>query len=211
VATTQSQSALPVWIVPGECSIVESALGYQNVLPRIPVIGGPPELRTRISRKLLILPAVLDIPSDLVWIIGAHLRGGATVIIESGAAFAGQLDFRRHRRVLHDGLQLDICAPVELWCQASEPRRTPYVDYTWPHATKIRDFSRVIPIGDQPGQTIAWADGLAVGLTRRVGAGTLIYLGSPLGPALWVGDAEARRWLLRVALPCLARTAPSLS
>jgi hypothetical protein len=37
-----------------------------------------------------------------------------------------------------------------------------------------------------------------VALMRRVGRGTLLFLGSPLGPALWADDAEARRLLLDV-------------
>jgi hypothetical protein len=64
----------------------------------------------------------------------------------------------------------------------------------------MRDFSRVVPPGDQPGEIIAWAGDLPVALRRRVDAGTLIYLGSPLGPALWAGDVQARRWLYTVAL-----------
>jgi hypothetical protein len=41
-------------------------------------------------------------------------------------------------------------------------------------------------------------DGLPVGLKRPWGRGKLIFLGSPLGPALWVGDLQARRWLAQV-------------
>jgi len=50
------------------------------------------------------------------------------------------------------------------------------------------------------GDNIAWAGELPVALKRRVGAGTLIYLGSRGGPALWAGDVEAKRWLHAVAL-----------
>src|SRR5439155_624334 len=35
-----------------------------------------------------------------------------------------------------------------------------------------------------------------VALKRPGGRGNLIFLGSLLGPALWAGDAQARRWLL---------------
>ncbi|HEX2679673.1 MAG TPA: hypothetical protein VHQ03_00090, partial [Candidatus Dormibacteraeota bacterium] len=71
-------------------------------------------------------------------------------------------------------------------------------DYTWPHAAKVRDFSHVVPLERQgnTGEFIAWADGKPVALKRQSGRGTLIFLGSPLGPALWAGDTEARRWLL---------------
>jgi len=37
-----------------------------------------------------------------------------------------------------------------------------------------------------------------VGLNCPFGRGNLIVLGSPLGPALWAGDIEARQWLRAV-------------
>ena len=85
--------------------------------------------------------------------------------------------------------------PVELW-----PRRTPYVELTWPTATKIRDFSKVKPVSATRREIIATADDLAVAFRRRVGFGTLIYLGTPIGPALWAGDAEAIQWLRAVVV-----------
>jgi hypothetical protein len=84
----------------------------------------------------------------------------------------------------------------------------PYIAYSWPASAQIRDFSRVVPLGrrsEGAGEIIARVDGLPVALKRRLGRGDLIFLGSPLGPALWAGDAEARRWFGDVALasrPC---------
>jgi len=170
-----------------QCAFAESASGYRSALPpRWQGEAGCP-------CSLLIVPAVLNIPPGLVKHIDACVRRGATVIIESGAGFAGHGNFRQHRRALRELLQVDVHAPVDLWSR--NPRRAPYIDYTWPHPAKIRDFSRVVPLGDHPGEIIAWADGLPVAFKHRIERGTLIYFGSPLGPALWAGDAEARRWL----------------
>lgn len=83
--------------------------------------------------------------------------------------------------------------PLSLW-----PRRTPYVDFTWPIATKVRDFSRVAPVRAHRDEIVADADGIPVASRRRIGLGTLIYLGTPLGPALWAGDTEAKQWLSAV-------------
>src|SRR5258708_1440624 len=58
----------------------------------------------------------------------------------------------------------------------------------------------LVPAPGNPGEALPRADGHPVALTRRVERGTLIYLGSPLGPALWAGDAEARQWLSRLFL-----------
>ena len=133
--------------------------------------------------------------------VSDSLQAGASVILESGAGFASAREFRAHRVVLRDYLQVQIEAPVQLWSGHTGSQGIPYVDYTWPCAAKVRDFSYVVPLARQPGEVIAWVNGLPVALKRQSGRGTLIFLGSPLGPALWAGDAEARRWLLDVAGP----------
>jgi hypothetical protein len=177
------EQAWPACILPvdGQCSLPESVAGYQSVLAG------------RRRGRLMIVPAVLELPARHARMITQSANAGWTVIVECGAGFADHLTFRRHQRALREGLNIDIRDPVDLW---SNPRRAPYVDYTWPGRAKVRDFSRVVPMGDQPGAIVAWADGVPVALRRQVGLGTLIVLGSPLGPALWAGDAEARRWLL---------------
>jgi hypothetical protein len=172
--------------VQGQCSLPESVKGYCSALR--------PTAVTR--RETWIVPAVVDIPSPIGKKLVEFLHRGWTIIVESGGGFAGHLNFRRHRRALRERLHVDVQAPVALWTDDSRSRRTPYVDYTWPSSAKVRDFSRVVPVGDQPGKIIARIDGLPVALKRQVGAGTLIFLGSPLGPALWAGDSEAKRWLL---------------
>src|SRR2546426_6906316 len=143
---------------------------------------------------VLIVPAALEIPPPAVRAIMSCVQAGASVIIESGVGFATDREFRAHRVVLRDYLQVHIEAPVDLWPDNSS-QRIPYVDYTWPRPAKVRDFSRVVPLGRQAGEVIARVDGLPVALKRSSGRGNLIFLGSPLGPALWAGDAEARRWV----------------
>jgi len=177
----------------------ESVAGYTGTLAKSGTrfLHVEPALVPRCS--VLIVPAAIHIGPALRAIVTC-LADGATVILESGAAFADEADFRAHRAELRDCLQVHVDAPVRLWTASSGRQRLPYVDYTWPHSAKIRDFSRALPLARQPGEIIARVNGLPVCLKRRVGRGTLIFLGSPLGPALWAGDAEARQWLL-VSLP----------
>jgi len=62
----------------------------------------------------------------------------------------------------------------------------------------VRGFTRVIPVSAKLGEVIGWAGSLAVASKRPVGRGMLIFLGSPLGPALRASDPEARSWLQSV-------------
>lgn len=131
--------------------------------------------------------------------ITASLEAGGLVILESGAGFAGARDFTAHRAALRDALNVRVERPVALWPQ-SRGSAIPYVDYSWPIRARVRDFSRVVPVAGEVGETIARVNEHAVAIRRRYGRGTLIVLGSPLGPALWSGDVEAKRWLQAVAV-----------
>ena len=177
----------------------ESVSGYESALTSAGAQWMRADARGVSARRctVLIVPAALEIPPPAVRAIVSCLQAGASVILESGAGFAVDRAFRAHRVALRDYLQLQIEAPVDLWPDNSS-QRIPYVDYTWPRPAKVRDFSRVVPLQRQEGEgkVIAWVDGLPVALKRSSGRGNLIFLGSPLGPALWAGDAQARRWLL---------------
>ena len=178
------------------CGLSESIAGYESALTSAGLQWMRAEARWMSPSRcaVLIVPTALEIPPPAVRAIVSCLQTGASVILESGAGFAADREFRTHRVVLRDYLQVHIEEPVDLWPDNSS-QRIPYVDYTWPRPAKVRDFSRVVPLGRQAGEVIARVDGLPVALKRSSGRGRLIFLGSPLGPALWAGDAEARRWL----------------
>jgi len=175
----------------------ESSAGYRAVLPQRRSQFEHWEQSDPMTHcSLVIMSSVMLLPEKIAKRLRICLQRGTTVIVESGAGFANHLGFRKHRRSLREGLGLRVAAPVNLW---SPPRATPYVDYTWPIRTRVRDFTRLVPPANQPGEIIAWAGDLPVALRQRVGPGTLIYIGSPLGPALSIGDTEAIRWLHAVA------------
>ena len=165
------------------CSLRESVAGYQTALAGH--VG---------RRPAVIAPAALELSSAPLQEIRDCLSAGGTVILESGAGFVNGTDFRTHQRMLRECFQI--------WVEEAraKSRVVPYVDFTWPRFARIRDFSRVVPLARQPGTVIASADGWPVGLARRSGRGALIFLGSPLGPALWAGDREAGA-LLSALLP----------
>ncbi|HWC75063.1 MAG TPA: hypothetical protein VG454_14100 [Gemmatimonadales bacterium] len=164
-----------------DCRLRESITGYTAALSH--TAASP-------SRSVLIVPAAGRISPPAQHRIVTALRAGDLVVLESAAGFADREDVTAQRQVLCDALRLRVLAPVPLW-----PRRSPYVDYYWPSRTMLRDFSWVTPLADNNADVIARADDLPVALRRQMGQGTLIFLGSPLGPALWAGDADARSWL----------------
>ena len=181
------------WVLldPGlHCRLRESVSGYDAALGARLLRADAQSLP---SCNVLIVPAAVEIPPAASRAIAKCLQAGGKVIFESGAGFASAAEFRVHRRVLRDALDVHVEAPVPLWRPAEQ--RIPYVDFTWPVPTKIRDFSRVVPLARQAGEIIARVGGLPAALKRRTGRGTLVFLGSPLGPALWAGDVEAGRWL----------------
>ena len=106
--------AIPRWVLldlKEACSLSESVSGYESALAAV----GEPWIRSdawSVTRCTgLIVPAALAIPLPAVRAIVTCLARGATVILESGAAFAGGPDFRAHRAVLRDCFQVRIEAP----------------------------------------------------------------------------------------------------
>jgi hypothetical protein len=126
------------------------------------------------------------------------LRQGAVVLVESGAAFLPPAAFAREQELVRSRFGLEMLSPVKLWDDGERSNRVPYVDFTWPVAAAIRDFSRAIPLRDEAGEVAATLAGHVVAVKRQVGAGTLIFVGTPVGPHLLAGDREALQWFKAV-------------
>lgn len=169
------------------CTLRESAAGYQAALAGLETLAG----------SVLIVPAALAIGGAAARRIVRHVEEGGTLILESGATFAAPASsgFRAHRDALRDLFGVAVDPPRRL---ARDRTRVPYVEFRWPSPTLVRDFSAILPVDAHNGEHIACVGDITVALARRHGRGMLIFLGSPIGPALWAGDAEARRWLHEV-------------
>ena len=169
------------------CALRESLAGYQAAIAGSETVAG----------SVLIVPAALAIPRVTARQMVRHLEDGGVLILESGATFAApsSAEFRAHRDALRTLLGLNVEPPRQL---RREGTRVPYVEFRWPSPTLVRDFSAVVPVDAHNGERIACVEDTTVALARRHGRGTLVFLGSPIGPALWAGDAEARRWLHEV-------------
>jgi hypothetical protein len=159
------------------CALPESRAGFVRALA-----GRAPSL-------------VTAVPGAAGWdeSIELHVRRGRFVIFESGAAFADARAFAEQRAGLRAAFGLTIEDPTRLW---SEGHRPSYLDLVWPAPARIRDFSYAIVV--RGGEVVGSIGGRPVATIQRSGDGALLFLGSPVGPALWHADAEARAWLASV-------------
>ena len=181
------------------CSLPESLRGYQACLADLglhPVTVSLEMLsKLLVQARQVIVPAAAAIEPAQARQLVSFLENGGSILLESGLAFVEPAIWDAQRRLFRAQLGLSIQPPVQLRPSAEAHGCVPYVDYVWPWATKVRDFSRVVPVFAQRREVIAQVQGMSVGVRRKVGKGTITVLGSPLGPVLRAGDREARRWL----------------
>jgi hypothetical protein len=179
-----------------DCTLRESLFGYQSALAGehafLYVVG----LDSRRDWRVAIVPGLGEIDSVTAQALSDLVYEGALIILESAGGFMSPAEFRDHQEMLNRYFGLEVGEPVELWkADASGHARIPYVHYDWPRPAMVRDFSRVVPVLPGSGEVIGTVGDLSVAVKKSVGQGTLIFLGSPLGPLLQAGDAEARSWL----------------
>jgi hypothetical protein len=199
------------------CVLPESLRGYQSVLADEHQYIAQAEFDRLGSCRMVIVPGFGAMDAVIARTLSGLLQAGTNVLLESGAAFLRASEFTAHQKMMNRYFGITIGSPVDLWStssadharltsrrgQHSRTRPTsresvPYVNYRWPQETSVRDFSRVIPVLAREGSVIGKVGVLSIALSRRMGKGTLVFLGSPIGPALLAGDPEARSWLRSV-------------
>jgi hypothetical protein len=183
-----------------DCGLRESLRGYQEALGTNPI--SVREMRNCWQGSLVVVPGMARMDTTLARMLLDLLEAGTNVLLESGAGFTSAGEFGVHRGMLRDGFEIEVQPAVDVWGRAGNAgwQFAPYVEYVWPCVAMVRDFSRVIPVAAAAGaEVIASARLLPVAAKKRVGKGMLVFLGSPLGPALLAGDLEARKWLRSLA------------
>ena len=196
------------------CALRESLQGYQAALIGEHNLLLGARLNSRRRCRIAIVPGCGAMDPAIASTLSDLLEAGTHVLLESGAGFLSPAEFIVHQRILHHHFDIAVGPPVDLWAEKSadatlsthlsgrRPSKKldrhasiPYVNYLWPRETKVRDFTRVIPVSAKVGDVIGTVGALPVALKRCTAQGTLIFLGSPLGPALRAGDSEALSWL----------------
>jgi hypothetical protein len=176
------------------CVLVESLHGYRAGL-RLSGVSFEESCRPIAdAAELIVVPAAGLTELEQARRLRTQIEHGATALVEAGGAFLGAEEFSVHQRLLRSEFGLAALAPVNLWDSGARSNGPPYVDFTWPVKARIRDFSYLVPLEPAHSQTVAVQAGTTVAVKRRLGAGTLIFLGSPVGPHLLAGDREAKEW-----------------
>jgi len=196
------------------CVLRESLHGYQAALAGEYHCRSEARIDSRRRCAMALVPGLGTLDPAIAQTLLDLMEGGTHLLLESGAGFLSPAEFSAHQRMLHRYFDLGVEPPIDLWAgnsradrrfdhrprphqrkEADSGKSVPYVNYLWPRETIVRDFSRVVPVLSKGEDIIGRIGPLPVASKKRLANGTLIFLGSPLGPALRAGDLEARSWL----------------
>ena len=191
------------------CALPESLAAMRAALGSHRCIAAS-DFRSTDLGSVVIVPAAGSATPEIFSAVAELLRQGTNVLWELGAAFLDSADFAQQQTLAKEYFGISIGRPVDIWPQANSRKRKagtpvqnargmraigheqiPYVAYHWPVQAHVRDFSRVIPVSAASGPAIAHWNDVPVGWSKNIAAGTVVFLGSPLGPALRAGDSEA--------------------
>jgi hypothetical protein len=160
--------------------------------------------------SIVVVPAAGAVQAETFGAVASMIENGSTVLWESGAAFLNSSDFARQQALTLEHFGIAMERPMDVWSHSASRsasveakdqsnrnmraighQQIPYVAYDWPRETRVRDFSRVIPVSGVSGVAIARWGETPVAWRKQIGTGTLIFIASPIGPALRAGDSDA--------------------
>lgn len=175
----------------------ESVAGYESALAarRIPFVCGDLVRGHVPASSVVIVPGFITLQRRAAGELSSFAGAGGLLLLESGAGFASAAEFEAHRNFLRDYFNVSSSGVIDLWEGEEGRGRVPYVDYRWPHDAKVRDFSRLVVPAVRDKLVIARIGSHVAASKQHFGRGTLLFLGSPLGPALGFRDTEAGEWL----------------
>jgi hypothetical protein len=135
---------------------------------------------------IIIATAAQTLSHEYASLLARLVHEGCHLIYESGLAYAGSQQRSEQSELLNTMLGIRaLPSPVPAGSEL-------YVTYHWPRETLVRSYGSVTPVLCSQQEVIMHHAGIPVGLFRRVGQGSLIFLGSPLGLGLYAEEREAR-------------------
>jgi hypothetical protein len=190
------------------CVLPESLGGMRSALGA--TLRHITEIALSGAGPVVVVPGAGTVRAETFVAVADLVERGATVFWESGAAFLSANDFARQQALTLEHFAISMERPIDVWSQSASQKgsigpknqtargaraighaQVPYVAYRWPGEVRIRDFSCVIPVSAENGRAIAHWREIPVAWRKQIGTGTLIFVGSPIGPALHSGDSDA--------------------
>jgi hypothetical protein len=185
-----------------DCVLRESLEGYRAALGEEHACDTVPGMAQLGPCRMVIVPGAGCMDSAAASKLLDLLNEGSDVLLESGAGFLRPSDFAAHQELLRKYFGVDVLPPLNVWTSDRDfiaSRSVPYVSYTWPRKAMVRDFSCVVPASAPEDDVIGRMGKLPLALKKRVANGLLVFIGSPLGPALGAGDPDAQQWLRSIS------------
>jgi hypothetical protein len=116
------------------------------------------------------------------------INEGASVILESGLGFSSRTESKLQIDLLKKVFGLRLLPPVKV---GKNPAAATYLEYTRPVHRLVRTFEAITPVGCDQSEALARLGKYSVCIRKKIGDGTLVFLGSMLGPGIGAEEREA--------------------
>ena len=169
------------------CLSRESAMGFRHLVSRNPPATSFASRRT-VSGSLIIAPGIRWMSLSIAADLADRIHQGAWVILESGLAFSSRTESKHQSDLLKKVFGLQLLPPVKV---GKNPAAATYLEYTRPVHRLVRTFEAITPVRCDQSEALARFGKHSVCIRKRIGEGTLVFLGSMLGPGIGAAEREA--------------------
>ena len=169
------------------CLSRESAMGFRHLVSRNPPATSFASRRT-VSGSLIIAPGIRWMSPSIAGDLADRIYHGAWVILESGLGFSSRTESKRQTDLLKKAFGLQLLPPVKV---GKNPVAATYLEYTRPVHRLVRTFEAITPVECDQSEALARLGKHSVCIRKRIGDGTLVFLGSMLGPGIGAEEREA--------------------
>ena len=169
------------------CLSRESAMGFRHLVSRNPPATSFASGRTA-SDSLIIAPGIRWMSPSIAADLADRIHQGAWVILESGLAFSSRTESKHQTDLLKKVFGLQLLPPVKV---GKNPVAATYLEYTRPVHRLVRTFEAITPVRRDQSEALARLGEHSVCIRKRIGDGTLVFLGSMLGPGIVADEWEA--------------------
>jgi hypothetical protein len=162
----------------------ESECGFaralNSLLPTHPPVG-----------RTFIVPSASAMQGTALSSLVREAQQGASVLIDLADGFASRSDTARTRAHVERYLGVEVADPVAY-------TSAEYVVFRWPLSVMVRHFIRVSFIAPARNMPIAHLGTHSIAVRKEVGLGSVLIIGSNLGPLLLAGDEQAHQVFARL-------------